>query len=121
MTTTETWTSDRPQIWRGPEGDVDVVLRRTRMCRPLGTSGMAFLRIASDVFDRYRIANEPDSSGVDFYKVDVDAQNDIAQEAAGIKAMPTFTVVWSSLLVRRFRRVPVCRGSGEDVPPWRRA
>nr|WP_127892838.1 hypothetical protein [Streptomyces sp. S10(2018)] len=50
MTTTETWTSDRPQIWRGPEGDVDV-----------------------------------------------DTQNDIAQEA-GIKAMPTFTVVWSSLL-----------------------
>ncbi len=29
--------------------------------------------------------------------MDVDTQNDIAQEA-GIKAMPTFTVVWSSLL-----------------------
>ncbi|MGA4980315.1 thioredoxin [Streptomyces cinereoruber] len=35
------------------------------------------------------IANEPDNSGIDFYKVDVDTQNDIAQEA-GIKAMPTF-------------------------------
>ncbi|MGK9461729.1 class I SAM-dependent methyltransferase [Streptomyces sp. G6] len=42
-------TSEWPQVWHGPEGDVDVVDRRTRTCRPLGTSGMALLRIRCDI------------------------------------------------------------------------
>ncbi|MFI8483954.1 thioredoxin [Streptomyces rubrogriseus] len=37
------------------------------------------------------ISKEPENSGIDFYKVDVDDHQDIAQEV-GIKAMPTFVV-----------------------------
>ncbi|CAL9510551.1 class I SAM-dependent methyltransferase [Streptomyces sp. enrichment culture] len=44
-------TSEWPQVWHGPEGDVDVVDRRTRTCRPLGTSGMALLSIRCDILD----------------------------------------------------------------------
>ncbi|MFC7896806.1 class I SAM-dependent methyltransferase [Streptomyces sp. NPDC057381] len=44
-------TSEWPQVWHGPEGDVDVVDRRTRTCRPLGTTGMALLRIRCDILE----------------------------------------------------------------------
>lgn len=44
-------TSEWPQVWHGPEGDVDVVDRRTRICRPLGTSGMALLSVRCDILD----------------------------------------------------------------------
>ncbi|WP_031173633.1 thioredoxin [Streptomyces durhamensis] len=37
------------------------------------------------------LSNDPGNSGVDFCKVDVDAQEDIAREV-GINAMPTFLV-----------------------------
>ncbi|MFC9057252.1 thioredoxin domain-containing protein [Streptomyces sp. NPDC057074] len=37
------------------------------------------------------VSKEPENSGIDFYKVDVDDHQDIAQEV-GIKAMPTFVV-----------------------------
>ncbi|CAL9503852.1 hypothetical protein [Streptomyces sp. enrichment culture] len=46
-------TSEWPQVWHGPEGDVDVVDRRTRTCRPLGTSGMALPSIRCDILDRH--------------------------------------------------------------------
>ncbi|MFF0705995.1 thioredoxin family protein [Streptomyces tendae] len=37
------------------------------------------------------VSKEPENSGIDFHKVDVDYHQDIAQEV-GIKAMPTFVV-----------------------------
>ncbi|KAF8272001.1 thioredoxin [Lactarius quietus] len=41
----------------------------------------------SPIFERH--SNDPEFSGVEFYKVDVDEQADVAQEV-GIRAMPTF-------------------------------
>ncbi|WMI61320.1 class I SAM-dependent methyltransferase [Streptomyces rochei] len=46
-------TSEWPQVWHGPKGDVDVVDRRTRTCRPLGTSGMALLSIRCEILDQH--------------------------------------------------------------------
>ncbi|MER7196096.1 thioredoxin [Streptomyces flaveolus] len=37
------------------------------------------------------LSKEPENSGIDFYKVDVDDHEDISQEV-GIKAMPTFVL-----------------------------
>ncbi|GAA5936432.1 hypothetical protein JCM3775_000819 [Rhodotorula graminis] len=45
-------------------------------------------RAISPVFERLA---EQSSSAIDFYKVDVDAQEQIAQEC-GVRAMPTFMV-----------------------------
>ncbi|KAI9432067.1 thioredoxin [Lactarius indigo] len=46
-------------------------------------------RVISPVFEKH--AENPENAGVEFYKVDVDDQPDIAQEV-GIRAMPTFIV-----------------------------
>ncbi|KAI9432005.1 thioredoxin [Lactarius indigo] len=46
-------------------------------------------RVISPVFEKF--AEHSDNAGIEFYKVDVDQQADIAQEV-GIRAMPTFIV-----------------------------
>ncbi|KAJ2923361.1 hypothetical protein H1R20_g13733, partial [Candolleomyces eurysporus] len=44
-------------------------------------------RVISPIFEK--MAADPNHSGVEFYKVDVDKQQEISQEV-GIRAMPTF-------------------------------
>ncbi|GAA5847301.1 hypothetical protein JCM9279_000227 [Rhodotorula babjevae] len=49
----------------------------------------ATCRAISPVFEK--LSDDESSSAIDFYKVDVDAQEQIAQEC-GVRAMPTFMV-----------------------------
>ncbi|KAJ5689681.1 thioredoxin [Penicillium macrosclerotiorum] len=44
-------------------------------------------RMISPIFEQ--LSNDPELSGIQFYKVDVDTQDQISQEV-GIRAMPTF-------------------------------
>ena len=72
-------------------------------------------RVISPIFEKF--SDSADFGHISFYKVDTDAQEDIAQEV-GIRAMPTFTVFRNGAKCGEVTGADI-RGLGNLLVAWR--